>query len=74
MREITFIIEEDNAAGGYTAHAHWQDGNRDIFTEGDTWEELIENIRDAMDASFGEDEHKPQLVHLHFVRDEVITL
>ncbi len=74
MREITFIIEEDQASGGYTAHARWPDGNRDIFTEGNTREELIRNVREALDASFGEDEAKPQLVHLHFVRDEVIAL
>jgi predicted RNase H-like HicB family nuclease len=64
MQEITFIIEEDQADGGYTAHAQWPDGNRDIFTEGNTREELIANIRDALDASFDENEPKPQLVHL----------
>jgi predicted RNase H-like HicB family nuclease len=74
MREITFIIEEDQADGGFIAHAHWPDGNRDIFTEGSTREELIRNVRDALDASFDENEARPQVVHLHFVRDEVIAL
>ena len=33
-REITFIVREDDG-GGYTAHAHWPEGNRDLHTEGD---------------------------------------
>ena len=73
MNEITFIITEDQVDGGYNARAHWPDGNRDIFTEGDTREELIRNIRDAIDVTFDEHEPKPQLIHLHFVRDEVIA-
>jgi len=73
MSEITFIITEDEADGGYNARAHWPDGNRDIFSQGDTREDLIRNIRDAIDASFDDDEPKPQLIHLHFVRDEVIA-
>jgi len=73
MSEITFIITEDEADGGYNARAHWPDGNRAIFSQGDTREDLIRNIRDAIDASFDDDEPKPQLIHLHFVRDEVIA-
>ena len=64
---------EDHADGGYVAHAHWPDGNRDIITEGDDREQLIENIRDALDASFDDGEDRPKLIHLHYVRDEVIT-
>ena len=74
MREITFIITEDHVDGGYTAHGRWAVGNRDIFTEADTREELIRNIRDAIDATFDEGEERPELVHLHFVRDEVVVL
>jgi predicted RNase H-like HicB family nuclease len=73
MKEITFIVTEDETDGGYTARAHWPDGNRDIFTEGDTRDELLANVRDALDASFDDDEPKPELIHLHFVRDEVIA-
>jgi predicted RNase H-like HicB family nuclease len=73
MNEITFIITEDQVDGGYNARAHWPDENRDIFTEGDTREELIRNIREAIEVTFDEHEPKPQLIHLHFVRDEVIA-
>ncbi len=73
MQEITFIITEDGIDGGYTAHAHWPDGNRDIFTEGDNRDDLLRNIREALEVSFDEGEPKPDLIHLHFVRDEVIA-
>lgn len=73
MNEITFIITEDDIDGGFNARAHWPDGNRDIFSQGDTREELIHNIREAVEATFDESEPKPSLIHLHFVRDEVIA-
>jgi hypothetical protein len=49
------------------------DGNRDLVTEGDSREELLRNIRDAIEASFDEGELKAGLIHLHFVRDEVVA-
>jgi predicted RNase H-like HicB family nuclease len=73
MREITFIVKEDEQDGGYTAHAHWHDGNRDIYSEGNSRDELVKNIKDALSAAFDEHEPKPDLIHLHFVRDEVIA-
>lgn len=73
MNEITFIITEDETDGGYTARAHWADGNRDIITEGDTRDDLVRNIREAIDVAFDDAEAKPKLIHLHFVRDEVIA-
>ena len=73
MREITFVVEEDEVEGGFTARAQWPQGNRSIITEGDTRDDLIRNIREAIDASFDVNEPKPDLIHLHFVRDEVIA-
>lgn len=69
--EIIFIITED-VDGGYNARAEWP--NRGIFTQGESREELIRNIREAVEVSFNEEEPKPRLAHLHFVRDEVIAL
>src|SRR5438105_4421989 len=74
MREITFIIVEDQTDGGYTAHAHWPHGNRSIHTQGKDRDELVRNIREAIDATFAREEEKPQIVHLHYVRDETIVL
>lgn len=61
MKEITFIVTED-PSGGYCASAHWPDGNRDLFAEGDMREELLKNIRDAIDAAFDDGEPKPRLI------------
>jgi predicted RNase H-like HicB family nuclease len=71
---ITFVITEDAADGGYVAQAHWASGNRHIQTQGDDRDELVRNIREAIEASFGEGEEKPEIVHLHFVHDETFPL
>jgi predicted RNase H-like HicB family nuclease len=71
--EIIFVVTDDEVDGGYVAKAYWPDGNRDIITQGDDRDELVRNIREAIDASFDASEAKPDLIHLHFVRDEVIT-
>ena len=73
MKEITFVVIEDEVDGGYTARAHWPEGNRDLFTEADTREDLVKNVREAVDVAFEGSEQKPDLIHLHFVRDEVIA-
>ena len=73
MREITFIVTEDEVDGGYTARAHGPAGNHDIITEGDTRDRLIRNIREAISVAFEPHEETPGLIHLHFVRDEVIA-
>jgi len=73
MREITFVVTEDETDGGFVARAHCADGNRDLFTQADTREELLQNVREAVEVSFDEREQKPELIHLHFIRDEVIA-
>ncbi len=65
--EITFVVEEAEE-GGFTAHALGEA----IVTEADTLAELHEMIRDAVDCHF-EASEKPKIIHLHFVRDEVIA-
>ena len=52
MREITFVVTEDETDGGYSARSHWPDGNRDLFTQGDTRDELLRNIREVVDLTF----------------------
>jgi predicted RNase H-like HicB family nuclease len=73
MREITFVVTEDEMDGGYTARSHWPDGNRDLFTQGDSRDDLVRNIREVVDLTFDQETAKPDLIHLHFVRDEVIA-
>jgi len=49
MKEIVFLVEEAEE-GGYTALALGES----IFTEGETMQELRDNIQDALDCHFGE--------------------
>ncbi len=66
MNEIIFLIEEA-PEGGYTARALGES----IFTEGETLEEIKNNIKDAVDCHF-DDDKKPKLIRLHTIKEEVI--
>ena len=66
-KEIIFMVEEAEE-GGYDAHAL----GADIFTQADDLEELRAMVREAVEVHF-EDEDRPQIIHLHFVRDEVLV-
>ena len=68
MSEIIFIVESSDE-GGYTANAL----GHSIFTEGETLDELKENVKDAVRCHFDPKEI-PHIVHLHIVKDEVIAL
>jgi len=69
MTELLFLVEED-PEGGYTARA----AGESIFTQADDLESLRENIRDAVLCHFADGQTRPRVIHLHFVRDEVIAL
>ncbi len=69
MIEILFQVEED-PDGGLTAHSIGEA----IFTEAETVEQLREGIRDAVVCHFDDPKERPQVVRLHFVRDEVMAL
>ena len=66
MTEIIFLVEE-SAEGGYEARALGES----IFTDGDTIDELKENIREAIQCHFEQD--APKIVRLHYVREEVFA-
>ncbi len=68
MREIIFLIE-DADDGGFVAKGL----DYGIYTDADTVEELRENIRDAVNCHFDENEEKPKVIRLHFVHDEVLA-
>ncbi len=65
--EIVFSVTQE-ADGGFVAECL----SHDIFTQGDTWEELRANVREAVSAYFF-DQTKPTTIRLHLVRDEVLT-
>ena len=68
MKEIIFLIEED-PDGGYNAEGL----GYSIFTQGETTEELKENILDALRCHFDNEKDIPKIIRLHFVREEVLT-
>jgi predicted RNase H-like HicB family nuclease len=69
MSEIIFEVREDEADGGYVAHAL----GYGIHTQGDTLEELRAMVKDAVSCYFEEAAEAPKIIRLHFVRDEVLA-
>ena len=55
--------------GGYCAECLTEN----IFTEGDTWDELRKNALEAT-AAFFFDRPRPDRIRLHLVRDEVLSV
>ena len=68
MNEVIFIVEEA-PEGGLTARAL----GLSIFTEADDLLGLHSQVRDAVRCHFDEGE-RPQMIRLHFVREEVIAV
>jgi len=66
--ELIFEVTED-ADGGYAAECLTEN----IFTQGDTWEELRVMVKDAVNAYFF-DGPKPQWIRLHLVHNEVFSM
>lgn len=69
MKELIFEVHEDDIDGGYVASALGEG----IHTEGDTLDDLKSNIRDALLCHYDTPDNMPQIVRLHFVRDEVLV-
>lgn len=69
MSEIIFEVREDEVDGGYTASAV----SGGIHTEGETLDELRQNVREAVDCYFDDPAKAPKIIRLHFVRDEILS-
>ncbi len=67
MSEIVFLVE-DAAEGGMVARAL----GHSIFTEADSYEQLREQVRDAVQCHFDNGE-QPTIIRLHYVKDEVLA-
>ena len=67
MDELVFDVSQE-ADGGYVVECL----SEDIFTQGDTWEELRANVLEAV-RGFYFDSQPPERVRLHLVRDEVVS-
>ncbi len=66
--EIVFSVTQEGD-GGFIAECL----SHDIFTQGNSWEELRSNVREATAAYFF-DQTMPASVRLHLVRDEVLAV
>jgi hypothetical protein len=69
MKEIIFEVSEDESEGGYNAKAL----GHSIFTQADSWDELKQNVREAVLCHFDEGK-APPVIRLHRVVDEVLSL
>ena len=68
MEELIFEVTQE-ADGGYVAECLTEN----IFTQGESWEELRANVKEAVSAFFF-DQTQPERVRLHLVRDEMLAL
>ena len=67
MNELVFQVTQESD-GGFVAECL----SENIFTQGNTWEELRQNVRESVGAYFF-DRAKPAAIRLHLVRDEVLA-
>lgn len=66
MSELIFDVVQE-ADGGFVAECLTEG----IFTQADTWHELRENVREAVDGYFF-DQPGRRAVRLHLIRDELL--
>jgi len=67
MTELVFEVTQE-ADGGFVAECL----SESIYTQADTWDELRDNVREAINAFFF-DAPRPAAVRLHLVRDELLA-
>jgi hypothetical protein len=68
MADLVFEVTHE-ADGGYCAECLTEN----IFSEGDTWEQLREAVLEATNAFFL-DRPRPDRIRLHIVRDEILSV
>jgi len=68
VTELVFEITQE-PDGGFVAECL----NEDIITEGDSWEELRDSVKEAV-AAYHFDSSIPARIRLHLVRDELVSM
>jgi hypothetical protein len=68
MSELVFEVVQEGD-GGYCPECLTEN----IFTQGDTWDELRKNVVEATSAFFF-DRPRPERIRLHLVRDEILSV
>jgi predicted RNase H-like HicB family nuclease len=70
MSELVFEVTQE-ADGGFCAECLTEA----IFTQGDSWEQLRANVREAVHAYyFDQPKNLPSSIRLHLVRDEILAV
>jgi predicted RNase H-like HicB family nuclease len=67
MNELVFEVNQE-VDGGYVAECLTEN----IVTQADEWDELRNNVREAVAAYFF-DRTSPSVIRLHLIRDEVLA-
>ena len=68
MSELVFeVTQEEN--GGFCAACL----SENIFTQGDTWEGVRQNVQEVVRAYCFDQPQAPKRIRLHLVRDELLA-
>ena len=67
MNEVIFMVKESDE-GGFEASAL----GHSIITEGDSWEDLKSNVKEAVICHF--DDNVSRIIRLHFVKEEIVQV
>lgn len=68
--ETIFEVSENELDGGYSANAL----GFGIHMQRDSIDELRQNVRKVVDCSFDSKMERLNLIHLHFLRNELLIL
>ena len=68
MSELVFEVTQESD-GGFVAECLTES----IFTQADDWEELRQNVKEAVAAYYFDRPQRPSTIRLHLVRDEVLA-
>ena len=68
MKELVFEVTQEED-GGFCAECLTEN----IFTQSDTWDELRENVQEAVRAYFFDQPKTSRRIRLHLVRDEILA-
>lgn len=68
MNELVFEVTQEED-GGFCAECL----SENIFTQGDSWEAVRANVKEAVHAYYFDQPHAPTRIRLRLVRDELLT-
>ena len=68
MSELVFEVTQEED-GGFCAECL----SENIFTQGDSWDALRQNVREAVRGYYFDRPQTPRQIRLHLVRDELLA-